>query len=275
MRWTLAVLVAVATALAACSSDTSRHPPKLGHIHGMGLDPADQTLFVATHYGLFRVAGPEEPKLVGGIVQDFMGFTVVGPNHFLASGHPNENSQNEPSSLGLIETTDAGRSWHSLSLSGEADFHSIEYRHSQVYAYDSHSQRVLVSTDKQQWDRRAAIRDFDMAVSPLNPNDVLATTPDGLQRSRDQAATFVPVDSAPPLIFLSWPDRGPLVGVDPGGAVYVSNDADDIWTARRTFGERPQALFASDNRQVFVATDQAIYRSSDGGANFELYRRLD
>jgi hypothetical protein len=275
MRRTMAVLMAVATVLTACSSATTRDVSRLGHIHGIGVDPADQTLYAATHYGLYRVTGQDEPELVGGIVQDFMGFTVVGPNHFLGSGHPNENDHNQPSSLGLIESTDAGRSWNSLSLNGEADFHSIEYRHNRVYAYDSHSQRVLVSADKQQRDRRATIRDFDMVVSPLSPNEILATTPDGLLRSRDQAATFVQVDSAPPLVFLSWPDRGPLVGIDPGGTVYVSNDSGDVWTARRAFGERPQALSTADSGQLFVATDHAIYRSSDGGANFESFRRLD
>ena len=40
--------------------------------------------------------------------------------------HPGE-SQVGPPSVGLIQSTDGGRSWTGLSLSGEADFHALEY----------------------------------------------------------------------------------------------------------------------------------------------------
>jgi hypothetical protein len=59
------------------------------HVHGLGINPKDGALFVATHTGLFR-AGEGEPKAtrVADRFQDTMGFTVVGPNRFLGSGHP-------------------------------------------------------------------------------------------------------------------------------------------------------------------------------------------
>ena len=62
-----------------------------------------------------------------------MGFTVVGPDHFLAGGHPGDESS---ASVGLIESTDAGATWTSLSLNGRADFHSLQARHGFVYGYD-------------------------------------------------------------------------------------------------------------------------------------------
>ena len=56
-----------------------------------------------------------------------MGFTVVGPDRFLGSGHPDAAGirQGKPARLGLIESTDAGDSWASRSLSGEVDFHAL------------------------------------------------------------------------------------------------------------------------------------------------------
>ena len=68
-------------------------------------------MFVATHTGLFR-AGREQARAVrvAGRHQDTMGFTVVGPDRFLGSGHP-DGRENLPPFLGLIESRDAGASW--------------------------------------------------------------------------------------------------------------------------------------------------------------------
>jgi len=51
--------------LAGCGSSDSPTPPgapnaaaetALGHVHGLGVDPGDGTLYVASHFGVFRVA---------------------------------------------------------------------------------------------------------------------------------------------------------------------------------------------------------------------------
>jgi hypothetical protein len=56
---------------------------------------------------------------------------------------------------------------------------------------------------------------FDIAVSPRNPNEIIATTDAGLSHSSDQGRRFTPIGAVPTLVFLSWPEEGPLVGVDP------------------------------------------------------------
>ena len=94
---------------------------EMEHIHGIGVDPEDGAVYAGTHYGLFRIVDGRATR-VADRVQDFMGFTVVGPEHFLASGHPGEG-QGGPGSVGLIESDDAGETWQELSLSGEADFY--------------------------------------------------------------------------------------------------------------------------------------------------------
>ena len=122
---------------------------------------------------------------------------MAGPDHFLGSVHPGEGDHNDRANLGLIESTDSGQSWRSLSMKGETDFHSIEYQQGVVYGLDSGSQTVMVSVDKQTWDRHGAIGAIDIAVSPWNPNEILATTAEGLMRSRYQAWTFSPVGAVP------------------------------------------------------------------------------
>jgi len=264
------------TMLLASACSTSDTTPSqsdtrsLAHIHGLGVDPADGALYAGTHYGVYRLSGERDPELVGDIVQDFMGFTVAGPNHFLGSGHPGESNRNDPPNLGLIESTNSGQSWTSLSMNGAADFHSLDYRNGIVYGLDSGTHTVMVSADKHTWDRRAAINAVDIAVSPRDPNEILATTAYGLTRSLDQGKTFTLAEERR-LVLLSWPDDGPLIGIDYAGTVYASDDSGATWQARRTLSERPQALLAPGGGVVFVATDTGIQRSTDNGNTFEAF----
>lgn len=266
-------MITVATTVAlSCSTPPSEgglESPGMVHIHGLGINPSDETLYSATHYGLFRVNAEDEPQRVGELIQDFMGFTVIGPDHFLASGHPGAVDPQQPPHLGLIESTDGGQSWNVLSLKGEADFHALEYRHNRVYGLDSQSGRILVSTDKRTWDEQGAVRAIDISVSPRNPDEMLVTTKEGLQRSRNGAASFDAVPGAPPLAYVSWPDAGALIGVDPQGTIYASDDNGDTWRSRHALNQKPQALLAAGWGRVYIATDSAIYESSDDATNVE------
>jgi hypothetical protein len=122
------------------------------HVHGLGVNPADNALFIATHTGLYRVdEGERKAERVADRFQDTMGFTIVGPNRFLGSGHPDvqeAQQRNLPPRLGLIESTDEGRSWESISLVGEADFHVLRFAGERVYGYDASNDRLLVSGDR-------------------------------------------------------------------------------------------------------------------------------
>lgn len=260
---------------AACSSNApdSAPPaimPGMVHIHGLGINPTDETLYVATHYGLYTVEPDRAPQRVGNLVQDFMGFTVTGPDEFLASGHPDPADRQQPPHLGLIKSSDAGQSWESLSLRGSADFHALEYRHGRVYGHDSQSGTVMVSLDQQSWQRRAQLPASDLAVSPADADEVLATTRQGLFRSNDGAMTFAAVNGAPTLVLVSWPERGPLIGVDLEGSLYTSTDNGQTWQPRHTLNAKPQALLAAGDGQVYIATDTAVYTSTDGGTTVNI-----
>ncbi|MFJ3954758.1 hypothetical protein ACIPXV_32810 [Streptomyces libani] len=67
----------------------------LSHIHGLGVDPADGQLYVATHGGVIAVADDGSSQRVSDTA-DYMGFTVAGPKTFLGSGHPAEGSATTP-----------------------------------------------------------------------------------------------------------------------------------------------------------------------------------
>ncbi|GAA1580128.1 hypothetical protein GCM10009789_37370 [Kribbella sancticallisti] len=247
--------------------------PGVAHVHGLGIDPADSTLYAATHFGVFRIPASGPATRIADRYQDTMGFTVVGPRHFLGSGHPDER-ENKPGRLGLIESTDAGQTWRALSLEGEADFHALKAAHGQVYGFDSGTARFMVTTDRRTWQTRSITPMIDFAVSPAGPDTILATTQEyGLARSTDGGRSFAPVKDAPPVVVLAWQAPDVLYGVTITGAVMASHDAGGSWQQQGSLDGRPEALVAESKDKIYAATESGIYASTDGGRTFTLRYR--
>jgi predicted transcriptional regulator len=263
-------VVAIYVAMRGEDGAGSAPAVELEHVHGLGVDPADGVLYAGSHHGLFRLPEDGEGVRVADRVQDFMGFTVVGPRHFLASGHPGEGDEG-PSSLGLIESTDAGQSWQSVSLAGEADFHALEAKHGLIYGYNSLTQAFLVSRDTVNWETRSQVPMADFTVSPDEPGVVLATTEGGLARSQDGGSTFQLLEQAPRLLLVTWTAGSGMVGVDPAGQVFVTTDPASSWQRRGSVGDQPEA-FAVAGDEIYAAIGGAsIVVSSDGGRSFRPY----
>lgn len=235
-------------------------------MHGLGVNPADGTLYVASHFGVFRIRQDGSAHRVGNRYQDTMGFTVVGPDRFLGSGHP-DPSEDLPPYLGLIESTDAAESWTAVSLQGQADFHALEATEDLVVGYDAASGRLLVSADGRSWRQVARANVLDLALDPTNHGRVLATSPQG-------AVVEYPLDggeprtlSMPPLAFLDWPTQDLLVGLGGDGMVYRSDDGGDSWLQVEGPPGDPQAVSVEDSAW-HVATSTGIFRSGDAGRSW-------
>ncbi|MGH3912701.1 MAG: F510_1955 family glycosylhydrolase, partial [Pseudonocardiaceae bacterium] len=235
----------------------------------LGVDPGDGVLYAASHHGLFRIRPGSAPERVGTSSQDMMGFFIVGPGSYLGSGHP-APGEDRPANLGLIESSDAGASWAPVSLSGEVDFHTIDVKGGMVYGYDSQTQQIMVSSDRTSWERRAQLPLADLAVSPDNPQFLLATTAQGLAHSADGGRTFIRVTSAPTLQLVDWSIENLIVGVGPTGIVGVSSDHGATWSRMGTVEGVPAALATNGPDEVYVATDRGIHSSTDGGRTFTL-----
>ncbi|MCY0949867.1 F510_1955 family glycosylhydrolase [Streptomyces sp. H27-S2] len=265
---TAATLAAVT--LAACGAGSSGDEsadasPPLAHVHGLGVDPADGRVYVATHVGLYSVSAGTDPKLVGDRKDDFMGFTVTGKGTFIASGHGAPGG-GQPGNLGLIESTDAGRTWTSRSLADEADFHSLDSAGGTVYGYEGG--RIRVTTDLKTWDDRASLKALDLAAGPGGGERLLATTSEGVAASADGGRTFGKATGAVQA-YVSWPEEKVLFGIDPAGKLSRSEDGGTSWTVITTVpGGAPQALTAVDARHVLAATQDGVYESRDGGQTF-------
>ncbi|MFF6844346.1 F510_1955 family glycosylhydrolase [Streptomyces tanashiensis] len=266
-----ALAAALTLTLTACSAGdpvpADDAGSALSHIHGLGL--RGDTLYVATHQGIHSPGADGRPGLVGDRRDDFMGFTVTAGGDFLASGHP-APGDDRPSDLGLIASTDAGRTWREKSLAGKVDFHALDTASdATVYGYDSAAGLLRVSPDGVTWDDRAALRALDIGVSPTAPDTVLATTETGVVRSTDGGRTFDPV-SERVLAYVSWAAPDALFGIDPDGVLFRGTGGGSSWTRVATVpGGAPQALTAVDAGRLLVATQDGVYESRDGGRRFD------
>lgn len=276
IRWAAALigLLAVSGLVAALwPSDVSPSgnvpvETEMSHVHGLGTNPADGTTYVATHSGVFRLAAGADPVRVAERYQDTMGFTVVGPDRFLASGHPDLTEASLPTHLGLIESTDAARTWQEVSLGGEADLHALDAGPAGVVAFDGLSGRLMSSRDGREWAVLAQGAVLDVAADPVRAGTVLVTTPKGELMRYVGSGRVEALPDAPAAVFVDWPRADLLVVAGPDGRLYRSDDAGRSFAA---VGEPQGTLQAIDvtPESWLVATETAVLRSTDEGDTWE------
>ncbi|MCA1708807.1 MAG: hypothetical protein LC808_38225, partial [Actinobacteria bacterium] len=173
----------------------------------------------------------------------------------LARGHPRAG-QDGPSNIGLIESTDGGRSWQTLSLAGQADFHALEARHGLVYG--TNAGQLNGFKDGRTWDTRAQIAMGDLVVSPTDPETLLATTQQGLAFSADGGWSFRLNLGAPLLQLVTWTDTAGLIGITPEGTVHARQEE------RRRRSPRPATSSMPPSRPRSSAVTMAAEPSERG-----------
>lgn len=279
-RW---LLVAIAL-LAGCGGSSDAEPTFEGvpveqqdpgpvHVHGLGINPADGALFIATHTGLFRVAQDATKALrVGDRKQDTMGFSVAGADLFVGSGHPDLRDELPPL-LGLIESRDAGRTWKPVSLLGQVDFHVLRSVGKRVYGFDSTSGRLLASSDRgRTWAERSPPEPLlDLVPHPSRPTTLVASGA-VLHRSSDAGASWSVLGGEPG--YLAWPRADRLYEVNGEGRTLVSRDGGRKWERLGSVDGEPAAFLAVSVDELYVALhDGTIEVSRDGGRIWSIRSR--
>ena len=263
------VAVVVIAALLADGGDESSGTAADGpaeaitDVHGIGVDPADGALYIASHTGLFRSPkGTATATRVDAPEQDLMGFSVAGPDRFVASGHPGAG-QDGPSALGLIESRDRGTTWSPVSLPG-TDLHLLRAAGDTVYTFDG---QLRGSRDggRTFQPRRSPGALIDIAIDPSDGDHVLASTEAGVRVTRDGGRTWQDTAlNAPSLLAWGQTDRPAAIGAD--GTVQTSTDGGRTWDAAGTPGGQPAAFTADDDGALYLAgPDGSVTWSSDGG----------
>ncbi|MTB73414.1 MULTISPECIES: F510_1955 family glycosylhydrolase [Micrococcales] len=249
------------------ASAANQPPVAITHIHAVARDPKTGDLLLATHEGLFRHANGE--LLQNGPVIDLMGFTVAPDGTYYASGHPGAGVD-LPQPVGLITSTDSGRTWRVSSRGGESDFHALTSSPTSVVGFDG---TLRSTTDGETWTTRtipAAPR--TLAASPQT-GALLATTETGLLHSTDDGRSWKGLTPPATALLAAWADEQTIVIATTNGQIATSNDTGATWTLQPKRIGAPQALFAqrgTDGQiETILVADGAVLRTADGGATVE------
>jgi len=259
--------------------DAAGEPPYVG---SLDVNPRDGSLLMATNAGTFRVrrgsdriervrvrisAGGQSIAARGGLA-----FAFTGPDRLVGSGHPGADS---PQLLGLIRSSDGGRTWRNVSRLGQSDLHALAQRDRTVVASDGQRAQVLVSEDAGEnfGTRPSPLRLIDMDASPDSAEKLVGSSEGGLYSSADGGSTWRARDSVPNSR-LAWPAPGALFRVDGDGAVRRSGDAGLSWKRVGKVEGEPHALAAADARRLFAADIDGVIRGSrDGGRTWSVRAR--
>lgn len=235
-------------------------PMEVGHVHGLGKDPRDGVLLVAGHSGLFRATKDGFQRV--GPVADFMGFTVAGPGHYFASGHPQPGTD-LPQPMGLIESRDAGATWTVVSRGGESDFHALTVTGKGAIAHDGVLRR---SDDLRTWaEVKAKFDPLSLAGRQGDPR-VVASTATSIMTSSDSGRTWSTVPGSPGPSLVSGAEDV-VVAIDADGRIHLSDASGSVWKPSPLRAPNPVALVASgaaDGLEIVVLTEQGLVVSRGG-----------
>lgn len=292
-RWA-AVLLVPAFLLSGCAGTTPTESANFGDIHGMAVDPADSTLLhVATHHGLFEGRNDQGWKRIGDEIIDLMGFSMnpTDPNVMFASGHPSSMSRDDWA-VGLIRSDDAGRTWRTLSLRNEVDFHAMTVslaNPNHVYGWYYRDAQFYSSKDGgTTWTKRptpSLPAVYALASSPVDESTVFAGTKTGLYRSTDEGRSWAPwgngtagktvaviaATRADPNLVWAYAASGPVRTTD-GGASWSRTSPIPLASDD---GPAALAIDPADTSIVYFGSGMgAIYKTTNSGRTWELVKGL-
>ena len=235
----------------------------ISHIHSVRAF-GDQVI-LGTHEGLFRYVDQKTVQLMGPEIFDIMGLAVFGKKLY-ASGHPGPGSK-LPEPVGLILSTDSGKSWKKLGLQGEVDFHLLESAGADMYGVDSGSGNLLYSNNAgKKWTSRGKNVVSDIAVNPAKVGSALALRDGKLISTQNSFTKMRNVNSTPAFTSLDW-ITGSLLASG-GKSLYRSTDSGMSWKKLSDFPEDASTVTQSA-KIIAVAAGNSIYKSTDGGKTFK------
>ena len=291
----LVIIIGIVLALPAQNNldiPTSKLQGPWSDIHGVGmfLSGNDDTLYLATHQGLYEKTDSGWQH-VGNDNADLMGFSMNYETETMySSGHPKTGGN-----LGFRMSTDHGSSWTTVSKVKDmpVDFHAMTASQAQnglIYGSPGGGNELFVTSDDGiSWSSLSIPNKIiSLAADPLDPNRVYAGTTSGLYVSNDQGKQWSPVysdiekgvitgmgfssDGKTMYVFSTLDGNGMVVKSIDGGNTMVKTqgqitDARGIWNfAPGRDGE----IYAIAAQQATSGLAMSVYKTTDGGATWIL-----
>ncbi|MFX3623331.1 MAG: F510_1955 family glycosylhydrolase [Ectobacillus sp.] len=172
---------------------------KIDHVHGIGYPGNMPGITIATHEGL-KVYQDGKWLETKGQNNDYMGFQAT-KDGFYASGHPEEGSSLK-NPLGLVKSTDGGKTLKQLAFYGESDFHylAVGYNSHSMYLFNEQGNSKLkkgfyYSADEGKSWKQSKLTGLSAAASmfavhPDKASVIAMSTKEGIFLSTDYGNTF-------------------------------------------------------------------------------------
>jgi photosystem II stability/assembly factor-like uncharacterized protein len=262
---------------AASIVDSQGSPPL---VNSLEVEPGTGKLLITTNRGFFRV-DPRggAPERISGVatakgrsvpVGGFLEVLPLGPKALLGSGHPDVKGQ-LPEFLGVMRSSDGGRTWAVIARLGEADLHRMVLKFGRLYAFDAVLGAVLVSSDGgRTFQQHIAPPEpmVELEIDPGNADRMLLASEQTTFRSTDGGDHWRPLARSPGTRY-AWPAAKTLFRAEAGGTISVSADGGDTWRPVGRVPGEPARLKAVDAGHLYAALETGvILETRDGARNW-------
>ena len=254
------LILALLTPTAAFASGESIG--SLSHIHNVKV--FGKKIYLGTHAGLYEYVDAKTVSKVSPEIFDVMGLTIDGKGIY-ASGHPGPGSK-LPEPVGLLFSSNGGKTWKKVSLQGKVDFHLLEAYQQELYGADSQSGDLMYSKDfGKKWISLGKNEFSEIAINPMKKRSALAIRGGKLLLTQDnfKSTSELKVDIQPSQI--EWNSQ--FLVASAGKNLYRSLNEGKTWKNLYSFKDTVGILAHSTELLVAVVGNE-VYRSTDGGRSF-------
>lgn len=253
------------------------------HVHGVGLDPTDNSiLYIATHGDFYQSISGAPPVKVDKVRADYMAFNAppVPGVPLYASGHPSTGGN-----TGLIKSNDGGITWEHVSnvIEPPVDFHAMaisKQNPETIIGFDSGARGLFKTVDAgQTWETLEPPEYVSaLAISPDASEVIFVGTGNGIFKSDDGGKTWIHLDAYQKLdVFaLAFDNEGKLFASVKTFGIVQSDDFGDSWENFESVDLTVTSIAAdSQNDEIYVGGFssggfQEVYKIKYDSSSYEL-----
>ncbi len=253
------------------------------HVHGMGLDPTDNSiLYIATHGDFYQSISGAPPVKVDKVRADYMAFNAppVPGVPLYASGHPSTGGN-----TGLIKSNDGGITWAHVSnvIEPPVDFHAMaisKQNPETIIGFDSGARGLFKTVDAgQTWETLEPPEYISsLAISPDDSELIFAGTGNGIFKSDDGGKTWIHLDTYQKLaVFaLAFDNEGKLFASVKTFGIVQTDDFGESWEDFESVDLTVTSIAAdSQNEEIYVGGFssggfQEVYKIKYDSSSYEV-----
>ena len=261
-KLTVFLVLALLTPSAAFGSGESIG--SLSHIHNVKV--FGKKIYLGTHAGLYEYVDAKTVSKVSPEIFDVMGLTIDGKRIY-ASGHPGPGSK-LPEPVGLLLSSNGGKTWKKVSLQGKVDFHLLEAYQQELYGADSQSGELMYSNNYgKKWVSLGKNQLSEVAINPQKNRSALAIKDGKLFMTQDNFTSMVELKVDIQLSQIEWNSQQLVASA--GKNLYQSLNGGKTWKRLYSF-KGTIGILAHSTELLVAVVGNEVWRSTDGGRSFSV-----